>query len=157
VGCAEGACKVVLEDTAARRRRPRLEHSPDAAIWVTAAKRRQRFIHGGWVMGKVMPHRYAIRRAAHLQPALDALLPPHSVRQISWRYPEIAPNRNCGEGISHVVHAEQRRGKTAERFTAPAHLEVRQAVCRFDVGGLPCRVLGCAERFERTDRVLSQS
>src|SRR5262245_45722288 len=56
VGGTEGACEIVLEDSTAGRRRPRLEHRPNPAIRIAAPQCRKRFMHGGRMMSKVVHH-----------------------------------------------------------------------------------------------------
>ena len=68
-----------------------------------------------------------------LEPALDALEHPKPVGERPRRDPDVAADGDRRERVAHVVHAEQRRREPAERFAAPTHLEVRQAVGDVDV------------------------
>ena len=135
---AERAGKVVLEDAAARRRRTRLEHRPDACGGIRGAQAGQRFGDRRRMVRKVIVDRHAVGDC----PTTSSRRLTPANRRKSFRgplraNPHLRRDRDRGSGVAHVVRADERHLESAVRRSAAPDPESRRRRRRFEVVRLP--------------------
>src|SRR5262245_11991490 len=148
VGSGKGAREVLLKDAAARRSRARFEDRPDARLRIRCAHPGNRLGDRSRMMREIVVDGDAVGAADYFEPALDAGEKAQTLANALGADADLGCDRHRGEGVPHVVGANERHLEGAERRPAAPNLEAGHRSGRLDVVRLPVDIISGAERLD---------